>query len=257
MTYHLRTLAISFNESTVWAEVVMPGVERQRLLTSGRVARTKILLDRVKLGAGVKIDLGVSAADIVWFQMLEGEAQLTYGPARIGLGATHIVFLPADFAGTLTTKTGAVFLYAQLPNAERFDPDFSQRPPQFRVIDWTREPVLDSERDARKRICVATPQLFGTTAIRSEMIICPPGTEAANHHHEGAEHFMYVLQGRGTAYANEKPIAVRKGDLVYYDDCERHYLRAEGAEETVFVEFFVPGMYTTVYATGCLTEESI
>src|SRR5687768_6675680 len=107
-------LAISFNESTVWAEVVMPGVERQRLLTSGRVPRTKILLDRVKLGAGVKIDLGVAASDLVWFQMLEGETQLTHGSARIGLGANHIVFLPADFEGTLGTNAGAVFLFAQL-----------------------------------------------------------------------------------------------------------------------------------------------
>jgi quercetin dioxygenase-like cupin family protein len=30
------------------------------------------------------------------------------------------------------------------------------------------------------------------------MIIYPPGMAAANHHHVGAEHFMYVLRGRGT-----------------------------------------------------------
>ena len=243
-------MAISFNESTVWAEVITPGVERQRLLTAGRVPRTKILLDRIRLGAGVRMDLAVAAGDLVWFQMLEGEAQLDCGPARVGLGRTHIVFLPSDFRGTLSTKNGALFLHAQLPNAERFDPDLQRRPPQLRIVDWTREPVLDSEHDARKRIYVATPKLFGTKAIKGEIIIYPPGTEAANHHHEGAEHFMYVLKGRGTAYANEKPVPVRKGDLIYYDDRERHYLRSEGTEEMVFVEFFVPGVYTTVWAAG-------
>ena len=224
----------------------MPGVERQRLLTSARVPRTKILLDRVKLGAGVTIDFGVSASDLVWFQMLEGEAQLTYGSARIGIGSNHIVFLPADFAGTLTMKTGVVFLYAQLPNAERFDPDFSQRPPQFRVIDWTREPVLGSEHVRGKRIEVATPKLFGTKAIKGEMIIYPPGSEAANHYHEGAEHFMYVLGGGGIAYANEKPIALRKGDLVYCDYRERSRLRSEGNEDLVLVEFFLMSEEETV-----------
>ena len=45
------------------------------------------------------------------------------------------------------------------------------------------------------------------------MIIYPPGTQASNHHHEGAEHFMYVTQGRGTAFANEAPLPVRKAIL--------------------------------------------
>jgi len=243
-------LAVTFNESSVWAEVLTPGVERQRLMTPARVPGTKILLDRVKLAAAAAIELQVTAGDLAWFQMLEGEAQLVHGPAKVALGATHIVFLPSEFRGTLATRAGTVFLFGQVPNAARFDADMTAAPPQFRVVDWTREPVLDSEHDARKRIYIATPKLFGTKAIKGEMIIYPPGTEASNHHHEGAEHFMYVLEGRGTAYANGKPIALRKGDLIHYDDRERHYLRSEGGEDMVFVEFFVPGVYKTVWAEG-------
>ena len=243
-------MAVTFNESSVWSEVLTPGVERQRLLTAARVPGTKILLDRMKLAANASVELRVSAGDLAWFQMLEGDAALTHGSAKVALGATHIVFLPAEFAGTLSTTGGALFLHGQVPDAVRFDPAMSEQPPQFRVVDWTREPVLDSEHDARKRIYVVTPKLFGTKAIKGEMIIYPPGTEAANHHHEGAEHFMYVLQGRGTAYANEKPLPVRKGDLIHYDDRERHFLRSEGDEDMVFVEFFVPGFYKTVWAEG-------
>ena len=82
------------------------------------------------------------------------------------------------------------------------------------------------------------------------MIIYPPGTEASNHHHEGAEHFMYVTRGRGTAWANEKPFPVQRGDLIYYANRERHYLKSEGGEDMVFVEFFVPGEYQTIWAPG-------
>ena len=241
-------MAVTFNESSVWAEVVIPGVERQRLLTPSRVPGTKILLDRMKVEPNGTFELRVGAGDLAWFQMLEGEALLTHGTAKVQLGATHIVFLPAGFSGTFATRDGAVFLHAQVPNATRFDTEAADQLPQFRVVDWTREPVLDSEHDARKRIYVVTPKLFGPKAIKGEMIIYPPGTEASNHHHEGAEHFMYVLQGRGTAYANEKPIPVRKGDLIHYDDRERHFLRSEGEEDMVFVEFFVPGVYKTVWA---------
>ena len=104
-----------------------------------------------------------------------------------------------------------------------------------------------SEHDARKRIYLVTPKLFGTKAVKGEMIIYPPGTAAANHHHVGAEHFMVVLRGRGTVYANEKPFPVRKGDVIYYPDLERHYLEAAPDEELVFAEFFAPGEFKTVW----------
>ena len=40
--------------------------------------------------------------------------------------------------------------------------------------------MLDSEYDARKRIYLVTPNLFGTKAVKGEMIIYPPGTAAVN-----------------------------------------------------------------------------
>ena len=79
------------------------------------------------------------------------------------------------------------------------------------------------------------------------MIIYPPGTAAANHHHEGAEHFMYVMRGRGTVYANETPFAVRAGDVIYYPDRERHYLEAVQDGELVFAEFFAPAEFKTIW----------
>ena len=120
-----------------------------------------------------------------------------------------------------------------MPDAARHDPGFDPATLDLRVVDWTRELLLQSEHAAHKRICLVTPKLFGTRAIKGEMIIYPPGTEAANHH-EGAAHFMYVLAGSGTCYA----------------DRERHYLRSDPEVEIRFVEFFIPGSYQTVWAKG-------
>src|SRR3569623_1472524 len=87
----------------------------------------------------------------------------------------------------------------------------------------------------------------GAALLKGEMIIYPPGTAAANHHHEGAEHFMYVLRGRGTVYAIEKPFAVRAGDVIYYPDRERHFLEAAKDDELVFAEFFAPAEFRTIW----------
>lgn len=240
-------MAISFNESGVAHERAGNGATRQRLLTRELQPNTNILLDRITLTPGGTIDLPVGQKDIGWFQMLEGELTLQLGGRSEMLSDGHVAFLPPGCAAQLKAAGKAVLLCATVPDAGRFDKSFATSPPAYRAIDWRCEPVLDSQHDARKRIYLVTPKMFGTKVLKGEMIIYPKGTMAANHHHEGAEHFMYILKGRGTAWASEKPFAVRAGDVVYYHDLERHYLKADDDSELVFSEFFVPGEYKTIW----------
>jgi quercetin dioxygenase-like cupin family protein len=246
-------MATIFNESTVAVKPAGNGAVRQQLLSEARVPGSGILLDRLTLDRGGEARLAVPATSVAWIQPLDGQALLTHDGSRQTptdaqtLSDANVAFLPPGFAAVLSSRSGAALLYGEIPDAGRFDAGFKQSPLPFRLADWTREPVLDSEHDARKRIYLVTPKLFGTMAVKGEMIIYPPGTAAANHHHEGAEHFMYMLRGRGTVYANEKPFPVRKGDVIYYPDRERHYLEAAADEELVFAEFFAPAEFKTIW----------
>ena len=240
-------MATIFNQDSVAPEREGKAAGRQRLLTTARVPGTAILLDRLTLEAGGAVELSIPKTSVAWLQVLDGEAVLARASACEALSGAHVAFLPAAFSGSLSAASGATLLYGEIPDAARLDAGFTANPPPFRLSDWTREPVLDSEHDARKRIYLVTPKLFGTKAVKGEMIIYPPGTAAANHHHEGGEHFMYVLRGRGTVYANEQPFSVRAGDVIYYPDRERHYLEAAADEELVFAEFFAPAEFKTVW----------
>jgi len=246
-------MAITFNESTVVPEPFGAGARRQRLLTGARVPNTRILLDRWTLGPNSVVPVDIAEGNLAWFQVLDGAASLQIADAKapaLALGDSHVVFLPPGSRGQLSSAQGAHLLFAEVPGAVALDPGLASAPPPMRVVDWKREPILDSEHDARKRIYLVTPKLFGTTAIKGEMIIYPPGTCAANHHHEGAEHFMYLLRGRATAHADEQPFPVTAGDVVWFADRERHFFISEGDEDMVFVEFFAPGNYKTVWAPG-------
>ena len=145
-------MAISFNQGAVAAQSFGVNATRQRLLTEARVKGTHVLLDRWTLAPGAVIELGLAERDLAWFQLLEGEATLAGAAGSQTLTTDHAAFLPPGFRGTLTAHDDAVVLYAEVPDAARFDPRLAAEPPQLRIVDWTREPVLDSEHDARKRI---------------------------------------------------------------------------------------------------------
>jgi quercetin dioxygenase-like cupin family protein len=241
-------MAITFNETSVAPERIGAQVQRQSLLNDARIPGIQFRVERITLGASGTFPLHIALTDLAWFQVLQGEMELVHAAATETLSQAHVVFLPPGFRGSLRTSAGAALLFANVPQAQRIDPTFDSKLLQLRVVDWTREPVLQSQHDARKRIYLVTPKLFSTKAIKGEMIIYPPGTQAANHHHEGAAHFMYLLEGTATAFANEEPFTVRKGDIVYYPDGERHYMRSTGEGEMRFSEFFIPGSYKTVWA---------
>jgi len=238
---------VLFNCDSIEPEPMGAGVSRQALITPERVRSDCILLDRWTLGAGAAITMDVADRDLAWLQLLEGTATIDGTAGIHQLTTSHVVFLPPGFAGQLAAADSAVVLYARVPQADRFDPAFGDAKLPFRCVDWRAEPTLDSEHDGRKRIYLVTPTLFGTRAVKGEMIIYPPGAEAANHHHEGAEHFQYFISGRGTALLSEEPHPVRAGDTLYNYEFERHNFVNDGDENMVFVEYFVPAECRTIW----------
>jgi quercetin dioxygenase-like cupin family protein len=241
-------MPVLFNQDQVEGSPIGDGIVSQSLINPERVGSDFTWLDRWRIAAGAAAPLEVADTDLAWFQLLEGTATLRGPQGERELSNRHVVFLPPGYRGTLSTGDGAVLLFGGVPDAQRYDSDFGSKSLEFRCVDWHQEPVLDSEHDARKRIYLVTPTLFGTKAIKAEMIIYPPGTEATNHHHEGAEHFQYIISGSGTVYLNEEPHPIRAGDTLYNYEFERHhFISSEDDEDLVFIEYFVPAEFTTVW----------
>ena len=241
------------SHNTTEPEQLADGVLTRPLINKSLVGSEFIELDRWSFDSHASLNIHISTTDLAWFQILDGSASLEGSEGHHQLTSSHIVFLPADFTGVLTANEPTTILIGKVPNAAKYDPNFSLNPPRFHSINWREEPVLDSEHDARQRIYLVTPTLFGTKAVKGEMIIYPPGTLASNHHHEGAEHFQYIVSGRGTAYLSEVPVEIYAGDTLYNYEYERHYFVNESDEDLVFVEYFVPADCKTVWVQEQLT----
>ena len=242
-------MAIHFNESTISPIVTADGVARQPLLAKQLVPDILFELDRLTISPGGHKALAIGPDELAWFQMIDGAAVMHTEGRKLSISASHIGLLPPGFEGRLISDTGATLLLASVPHVATLDPAIGSNPLHFSVVDWKNEPVLQSEHDARKRIYLITAKMFGTRALRGEMIIYPPGTECPKHHHKGGAHFMFFLAGHGTCYAGSgQAMAVRPGDVVYYNDLEPHWVKGGADGDMIFSEFFVPSAVATVWA---------
>ena len=243
-------MPVIFNEGEIQKEYIREGVFVQRLITPERVKSDYISTERLHLDPKIEIDFSVEKDSLAWFHVISGSVLLNGEFGEKELNRDYFVLLPPSLKARVSSDEGALLFKATVPRAYRFDKYWETSEMDIRFVDWTKEPVLNSEFDERRRIYMLTPQLSGTKAAKGEMIIYPPGTKAANHHHEGAEHFQVILKGSATFYVDDIPHSVRAGDTIYIYDNERHYFINDGEEELSFIEYFVPGVYKTVWAEG-------
>lgn len=219
------------------------------LLTAETIGNDQIELDRITLGKDACLKIALDKDAVGWVQILAGRGEMDGAPET--LTSKHIAYLPLGYSGDFTAvEDDTRILLARVPNAARFDTAIADMPATLQTVDWSREPVLQSEHDARTRIYLATPGLAGTEAFKGEMITYPPGTTAPEHHHEGAEHFQYMIAGEATALLGGVATPLKAGDVLYNYENEIHAFSNDGAEDVVFVEFFVPGPCETVWVPG-------
>ena len=240
-------MSVHLNRDDVAPEFLPNGASRRRLIDERSVPGTQCSFDVLTIDARGSLDLRLPRRGVAWAQVLNGSLRVQGGSEDLVLGESQLLFLASAFAGRLTSVGGAELILLEVPNAGQFDPESETALPGVKSVDLGLEPMLQSEHDKRTRIYVATAGLFGTRALIGELVAFPPGTVSQNHHHVGAEHFQYVLRGEATVYLNETPRRLRAGDLLYKYDRERHYCENDGKGELVFVEFFVPGEYETVW----------
>jgi len=242
-------MPIIIRGADVTAKPVGPGLVAQSLLSPANTGSNNVLLDLLTFESGATFNLAMNDGAFGWLQVLDGSGALTDDDRK--LDPTGVTYLPLGYADAFSAAAdGTRLLVATVPEAVRFDPDVGKTPTQVQTTDWTHEPVLQSEHDARTRIYLATRTLTGTSAYRGEMIRYPAGTEAPAHHHEGAEHFQFVLTGNCTADLAGERAELGAGDVLYNYEMEVHSFFNDSDGEFVFVEFFIPGSCKTVWAPG-------
>jgi len=221
------------------------GVTRQRLFPGEPVTDSHVAIDRYAVAAGASFKFDVGANAMIWLQVLDGEGTFRTPYANELLPESASVTLPAGVQATLSTDEGVSFLQAAIPDLAKLDRGAAGNPPRLIATDWRREPVFKT-KDLRQRVLLVTQPIHNTAAFKADMVIFPPGGAGQTAYREGAETFVYIMSGRGSAAPGH--IDLRDGDLVYFPDREPHALRAAGDGEFRFLQLNAPGTFKTIWA---------
>ena len=80
----------------------------------------------------------------------------------------------------------------------------------------------------------------------AEMVIAPGDAEGgSDNRHRGADQWLYVLSGTGTAIVNGKRHRLRRGSLLFIEGRERHQIKNTGRALLRTLNFYVPPAYKT------------
>lgn len=79
----------------------------------------------------------------------------------------------------------------------------------------------------------------------AEMVIAPGDSEGgAKNRHRGADQWLFVVEGTGTARVNGKRYPLIPGSLLLIEHGDRHEIENTGSEPLRTLNFYVPPAYT-------------
>jgi len=87
--------------------------------------------------------------------------------------------------------------------------------------------------------------VLGNKRSQAAQMVIEPGKAEGNlrNRHAGADQWLLVVRGTGTARINRRRIQLRAGALLLIERGDRHEIRNDGTERLVTLNFYVPPAY--------------
>jgi mannose-6-phosphate isomerase-like protein (cupin superfamily) len=88
--------------------------------------------------------------------------------------------------------------------------------------------------------------VLGNRRSQAAQMVLEPGDSEGNarNRHDGADQWLFVLSGSGTALINHRRYPMRSGVLLLIERGDRHEIRNDGKEKLVTLNFYVPPAYS-------------
>ncbi len=236
-------MAFIVNSSNLLNKAFSKKVETYQILDENNVQDKRVFLNQIDVPTGSSYQISAPKNGLIWFHVIQGELK---NKEQI-LTKNEMTLLTASHTIEVIAQTDSRLILGTISEASIYEKDFTEKVKPYISFDWSREPVLRAEHDTRERIYLASKGLINTEVLKGEMIKYPSGASGGAHHHQGAHHFQYVLNGSGIAVLEGKEFELKTGDVLFNLENEVHWFYNKEQEDFIFVEFFVPGESKTVW----------
>jgi mannose-6-phosphate isomerase-like protein (cupin superfamily) len=88
--------------------------------------------------------------------------------------------------------------------------------------------------------------VLGNRRSQAAQMVLEPGQSEGNarNRHDGADQWLFVVRGRGTALINRRRYSMQAGVLLLIERGDRHEIRNDGKEKLVTLNFYLPPAYS-------------
>jgi mannose-6-phosphate isomerase-like protein (cupin superfamily) len=88
--------------------------------------------------------------------------------------------------------------------------------------------------------------VLGNRRVQAAQMVMSPGDSEGGpgNRHKGADQWLFVVSGRGTAIVKGRRIPIKQGSLLLIEHGEAHEIRNSGRELLKTLNFYSPPAYT-------------
>jgi len=201
-----------------------------------------------RLEPGAKLETTVPDGSDGYLFMLTGAGRIAVNGAEKSIAPESFAAIAERGALSLVNSSDkvaeAVYVLAPPPGSPREHKGLAE---PIAVTSRANAPTAYIADQKKNRRYFVSNEASKTERGHAMIVEYEKGTETVMHHHPNAESMFVVLTGDIRFVVNGEPIVLKRGQAVYFPTNDRHALRcADGTTSASFLEFHIPGAFTTV-----------
>ena len=205
---------------------------------------TEMQVALIRLGSGRYASEVPSGSDQYLF-VIDGRVRIDAAGQSTTMGPQTFAIVQEGLSFTLSEGRATVLSVVVPPaGTPRAVPGFRDG---LKVMPVRDLPIVDIPEEKKRRTYLASASTVGSERGHAMIVRYTGDTVTRKHHHPNAESMFVMLDRPVRFLVNGKEETLGAGQAVHFPMNDRHGLRSAEGKELSFLEFHIPGAFTTQY----------
>jgi len=205
---------------------------------------TEMQVALVRMGGG-RYASEVPAGSDQYLFVIEGHVRIDAAGQSTTMGPQTFAIVQEGLSFTLSEGQAAVLSVVVPPAGTRRAASGFRG--GLKVMPVRDLPIVDIPEEKKRRTYLASASTVGSERGHAMIVRYTGDTVTRRHHHPNAESMFVMLDRPVRFLVNGKEETLGAGQAVHFPMNDRHGLRSAEGEELSFLEFHIPGAFTTQY----------